>query len=238
MVDLDRISNAVGIPANVALGQQIADDAVTLVRNNNSLLPLEKTGTVQAGLPYQRSEEASGRVVVVIFSEDVRTASGRTLEREMRQRIPDATVIYVDPRIATAMADSVLKSVQQAESVVAAIYMVPTAGKIAKAQNGEITNSVALENSSGLLLQSILDNAASKTIVVAAGNPYVAQAFPAIQNYVCTFSDESVSEISAVKALFGEIAIHGRLPVSIPGFALRGTGIDRAISESNARSSE
>jgi beta-N-acetylhexosaminidase len=95
-----------------------------------------------------------------------------------------------------------------------------------------------LENSSGLLLQSILDNAASKTIVVAAGNPYVAQAFPAIQNYVCTFSDESVSEISAVKALFGEIAIHGRLPVSIPGFALRGTGIDRAISESNARSSE
>ncbi len=238
MVDLDSISNAVGIPANVALGQQIADDAVTLVRNNNSLLPLGKTGTVQAGLPYQRSEEASGRVVVVIFSEDVRTASGRTLEHEMRQRIPDATIIYVDPRIASAMADSVLKSVRQAESVVAAVYIVPTAGKIAQTQNGHITNSVALENSSGLLLQSILQNAANKTIVVAAGNPYVAQAFPAIQNYVCTFSDESVSEISAVKALFGEIPIHGRSPVTIPGFASRGTGLDRAISESNVRSPE
>jgi len=39
------------------------------------------------------------------------------------------------------------------------------------------------------------------------GNPYVAQDFPTIQNYLCTFSNASVSESSAVKALFGEIAI-------------------------------
>ena len=41
------------------------------------------------------------------------------------------------------------------------------------------------------------------------GNPYVAQDFLTIQNYLCTFSNASVSETSAVKALFGEIAIHG-----------------------------
>jgi hypothetical protein len=56
----------------------------------------------------------------------------------------------------------------------------------------------------------------------------VAADFPAIQNYLCTFSNASVSETSAVKALFGEIAIRGRLPVSIPNFAQRGAGIDRA----------
>jgi beta-N-acetylhexosaminidase len=60
------------------------------------------------------------------------------------------------------------------------------------------------------------------------GNPYVAQDFPTIQNYLCTFSNASVSETSAVKALFGEIAIHGRLPVSIPNIAERGAGIERA----------
>jgi beta-N-acetylhexosaminidase len=227
LVDWEIISDAVGQPANLALGQLVADDAITLVRDNGKLLPFKKTGTVQTSLPYQTVEEAGGRVVLVIFSEDVRTAAGRTLEREMRKRIRDVTIIYVDPRIAPAMSGAVLKAVDQAQSVVAAIYMVPTAGKITKADNGGVTNSIAIENSSGSLLQDILDRAAQKTIVVSVGNPYLVQDFPSVQNYMCTFSDETVSEISAVKALFGEIAIRGHLPVTIPRIAIRGTGIER-----------
>ena len=227
-VDLSKIAEIVGKPENLALGQRISDDAITLVRDNGTLLPLKKTGTVQPGLPYQRLTETRNRLVIVIFSEDVRTGSGRMLERQILARVPDANVIYVDPRIATAMSDSVMNAVDQAQTVVAAIYMVPTAGKIVKADAGGIKNSVALPDSSGLLLQSILDRAGRKTIVVAAGNPYVAQDFPEIQNYICTFSDETVSEISVVKALFGEIPIRGHLPVSIPNVAERGAGIHRS----------
>jgi beta-N-acetylhexosaminidase len=46
---------------------------------------------------------------------------------------------------------------------------------------------------------------------------------------MCTFSNATVSELSAIKALFGEIAIHGHLPVSIPNVAQRGAGIERPI---------
>ena len=52
--------------------------------------------------------------------------------------------------------------------------------------------------------------------MLAMGNPYLAQEIPAVQNYLCAFSNATVSEISAVKALFGEIAIRGHLPVSDP----------------------
>jgi len=76
-------------------------------------------------------------------------------------------------------------------------------------------------------LQRILDHAAERTAVVAVGNPYVAEDFSTIQNYLCTFSTAPVSEMSAVKALFGEIPIHGHLPVSIPTVAQRGAGIER-----------
>jgi beta-N-acetylhexosaminidase len=62
---------------------------------------------------------------------------------------------------------------------------------------------------------------------VALGNPYVVADFPGIQNYLCTFSNETVSEMSAVKALFGEIPIRGHLPVSILNVAQRGAGIER-----------
>jgi beta-N-acetylhexosaminidase len=227
LVDVNALPDMVGRPENLAIGQQISDDAVTLVRDNGKLLPLKQSGTVQTGLPYQQVEEARNGTVVVVLSEDVRTDVGRVLERAIKVRVPDANVIYVDPRIAAAMSADILKAVDQAQAVIAAVYVVPTAGKAMQGANG-LTNSVALNDASGTLLQAILDHAAEKTAVLAMGNPYVAQDFPAIQNYLCTFSNASVSETSAVKALFGEMAIHGHLPVSIPNIAQRGAGIERA----------
>ena len=225
-VEVDALPEVVGKPENLALGQQIADAAVTLVRDNGKLLPLKPAGTIQGGLPYQHVEEVRNQLVALVLSEDVRTESGRALERAIKARVPDANVIYVDPRIAAAMSEAILNAVDQAQAVIAAVYVVPTAGKAMQSANG-LTNSVSLNDASGTLLQTILDRAAQKTAVVAMGNPYVAQDFPAIQNYLCTFSNASVSEISAVKALFGEIAIRGHLPVSIPNIAPRGAGIER-----------
>ena len=135
-------------------------------------------------------------------------------------------MIYVDPRIATALSDEVLGAVDQAQAVVAAVYVIPTAGKAIQGSNG-LTNSVGLADASGALLQKILDHAAEKTVVLAMGNPYLAQDFPAVQNYICTFSNATVSEVSAAKAVFGEIAIRGHLPVTIPNIAQRGFGIER-----------
>lgn len=124
------------------------------------------------------------------------------------------------------MSDQVLRTVDEAQAAVAAIYVIPTAGKVAQAAGG-LKNSVALADATGTLLQKILEHAAQKTAVVAMGNPYVAADFPSVQNYLCTFSNATVSETSAVKALFGEIPIHGHLPVTIPNVAQRGAGIDR-----------
>ena len=236
LVNLDAISKEVGKPENLARGQQIADDAVTLVRDNGKVLPLKQTGTVTGGLPYQKVEEVRNNLVVVILSEDVRSESGRTLERQVHARVPDANVLYVDPRVANGLSEDVMKAISEAQAVVAAVYVVPTAGRAVKG-NGGLVNTVSLADASGALLESILGHAAEKTVVLAMGNPYVAADFPDIQNYLCTFSNASVSETSAVKALFGEMAIHGHLPVSIPGIAQRGSGIDRepAVTQGESR---
>jgi beta-N-acetylhexosaminidase len=71
----------------------------------------------------------------------------------------------------------------------------------------------------------VLERAAERTVLVALGNPYLAAEYPAVRNYVCTFSNAPVSEVSAVRALFGEISLRGRLPVTIPGLARRGDGL-------------
>jgi beta-N-acetylhexosaminidase len=223
LVDLGAIATVVGKPKNLAFGQQVAQDAVTLVRDNGKVLPLKSSvayqGTAKAALPYTTQEETHNQVVAVLFSDDMRTDSGRALGREFRARIPDARVIYVDPRVAAGMSDEVLKAVEEAKTVVAAVYVIPTAGKVG--------NTIAMADATGVLLQQLLDRAAEKTEVIAMGNPYLAADFPKIENYMCTFSNATVSEIAAVKALFGESAIRGHLPVSIPNVAQRGAGIER-----------
>jgi beta-N-acetylhexosaminidase len=221
LVDMSAIAKVVAKPSNLAFGQQVADDAVTLVRDNGKVLPLKSKGTAKGGLPYTTQEATANQVVAVLFSDDVRTDSGHAFAREFRARIPDAHIIYVDPRIAAGMSDEVLKAVDEAQSVVAAVYLVPSGGKI--------DNSVAMADASGVLLQQLLNHAGEKAAVIAMGNPYLAADFPQIGTYMCTFSNATVSETAAVKALFGEIMIHGHLPVSIPNVAARGTGIERPV---------
>jgi beta-N-acetylhexosaminidase len=61
--------------------------------------------------------------------------------------------------------------------------------------------------------------------MVALGSPYQLRKFPNVAAYMATFSNVPPSETAAVKALWGEIPIRGRLPVSIPGFAKAGEGL-------------
>ena len=57
LVDLNALTEVVGKPENLAIGQQISDDAVTLVRDNGKLLPLETIGNCSG----RASVSTSGR---------------------------------------------------------------------------------------------------------------------------------------------------------------------------------
>lgn len=224
LVDISKLDEPVGTPEHIAEGQQIADDALTLVRQNGAVLPLKKVETNSTGLPYQGGVEVRNRLVVVVFSDDVRLEAGHRLEVQIKSRVPDANVMYTDSDLAQPMTAGILSAVQQAEKVVVAVYASPSAGRVVKTEGG-VRASSSIADESADLLHQILHAAARKSIVLAMGNPYLAKDFPEVQNYLCTFSNAQVSEVSAAKALFGEIEIHGHLPVAIPGIAKRGAGI-------------
>jgi beta-N-acetylhexosaminidase len=253
LVDLGRVAIDVGKPDNMLAGQRIAEQAITLVRENGHVLPLEATvaaqkagtftGTLSPRLPYQ-SLTQNDRLVAVVFSDDLRGESGRMLERQILARVPGARIIYVDSKTADAMKEEVSKAVAAAGKVIAALYMVPTAGRTLSGTVPRTAGSAAasqqtmpMEDATAGLLNSILAPAAERTVVVAMGNPYVIADFPAIQNYLCAFSNVTVSETAAVKALFGEIPIRGHLPVSIPGVAMRGQGLERAAKSNSGDTS-
>ena len=235
LVDIDAVDQIVAKPASLDTAQEIADSAVTLVRDNHRTLPLKAAakGTNSPANPYQPIAETRNSTVLLIFTDDSRSDSGRTLDHELRARIPDARVYYVDPRDAAGMTQPVLAAVQESQVVIAAVYEFPVPGKVVRAQNGTVVNAIAVQESSVTLLQQVLRSAAEKTIVVALGSPYIAAQLPEVQTYICTLSSGHDSELSAAKAIFGEIPMTGHLPVTIPNIAGRGAGLTGAAQDSS-----
>jgi beta-N-acetylhexosaminidase len=243
LVDVNTVSGIVARPESLDLAQQVAASALTLVRENGHVLPLQSTlsranghhdpalainnRTSTRSVAYETIGHQESPLLCVILTDDVRTENGRQLERDLRKRVPDVRILYIDPRFAAAMATEVQSAVSSAAKVVVAVYMVPTAGKAVKKEGTNVMNTVSLAQTPATVLQSILDIGKEKTVVVAFGSPYIAADFPQIENYLCAFSNVSISESAAVQALFGQIAIRGRLPVTIPGFGQRGAGIQK-----------
>jgi beta-N-acetylhexosaminidase len=213
LVDVAAIPRLVGSPESIAAGQRISDAAITLVRNNGKVLPLSDGRSDKALRVVSRAKAKPG-LLVIILCDNRRAEDGRVLEREIRKRAPDARVVYVDPRVAAARSDEVLNAADRAQQVVVAVYVVPSAARTRTIARGQ-KNSASLPDSTARLLSMILAHATGKTAVLAMGTPYLTEDFPTIQNYICTFSNATVSEISAAKALFGEIPIPGHLPVNL-----------------------
>jgi beta-N-acetylhexosaminidase len=53
-------------------------------------------------------------------------------------------------------------------------------------------------------------------VVVSFGSPYFLRHFPEVDAYICAYRYADEAMRAAAKALFGEIDIQGKLPVSIP----------------------
>lgn len=226
LVDVQQVARDVTRPEDLALAQQIADSAVTLVRDNGKVLPLAKDGTAPRPLAYGEVEQQGNRVLVVILSDDVRSPAGRRFEREVRARVPGARVMFADSRFAAGIMPQVVEAARTASAVLVAAYVVPVSGKMQNVQ-GKMTNTVSLADATGELLRQVLAVAGEKTVVTAVGNPYLASSFPEVQTYLCTFSGAPTSEAAAVRAIFGENEIQGRTPVTLPEVAARGAGLSR-----------
>lgn len=224
-VDLEQISRLLNQPKNVDFAQHSAESAITLVRDNGKVLPLTKLlPPVTESETFRPDVKPTVQVVAVIVTDTIHSDWGHAFEKALKLRRADTTVFYVDKTFATAMSGEILQAAKDAGKVIVAAYVVPTPGMV---------NKVGLEDSTGELLRSILEIGAAKTEVIAMGNPYVAQSFPNIENYICTFSNATSSEVGAVKVLFGEISATGHLPVTLPAIAQRGFSLQKQSAAGN-----
>jgi beta-N-acetylhexosaminidase len=181
-----------------AVAQRISDRAVTLVRNEGDLVPLKSPGTT----------------AFFLLTEGRASVEGQAFAAEVRKRAPAALVVTVDSTMSEMDLDAAVDHASQASQYVVAAFASVAANR----------GSVALGGDFPAMLQKLIATKKPVTLV-AMGNPYLLRNFPDVSAYMTTYSTVPPAEVSAVKALFGETPIGGKLPVNIPGFAMYGDGI-------------
>jgi CubicO group peptidase (beta-lactamase class C family) len=67
--------------------------------------------------------------------------------------------------------------------------------------------------------------AGKPTVVASFGSPYLIGRFPNAPTWLAEFSTNDVSQRASARALFGQIAIAGKIPVTVPGTVKMGDGM-------------
>ena len=216
MVDLENVLSVINAPESVAIAQTIADRSVTLVRNEADFVPLN---TAASQLP-----------AFLLLTEGPTSVEGQAFATEVKHRAPGAQVITLDSNMSDADLKAALQQVFRRAPL--------------RSGSFRFRSGLPRQRRPGRWLPAVhhgSGRASRKPVALAAlGNPYLLRNFPDVSAYLTTYSTVPPSEVATVKALFGEIPIHGKLPVSIPGFAQYGDGIQVAASRSapaSARSS-
>jgi beta-N-acetylhexosaminidase len=151
---------------------------------------------------------------LISLSENRHGQQGQRLIEEVKKRAPGITTTSIDPGMSQADLDQVAQKTSGCDQIIVAAFVSVSAYR----------GNVALAGSYPDFLNSLIAGKVPVTLA-ALGNPYLARSFPNAAAYLTTYSPTATSEAALAKALFGEIPITGRLPVSIPGVAKFGDGI-------------
>jgi beta-N-acetylhexosaminidase len=198
---LESVSKVINNPGSRQQAQQLADASVTLIRNSGNLLPLD----------VRRMRSA---LAVLVLGRDEKEETA-VFEQELRRRIEGLTIQRISSASTEDELSDVFDKARASEVVICAVFARLVTG----------TGTVGLPQS---LVEwvSQLQRFEKPVLMIALGSPYIVQQLPQLPAYLCTFSNADVSQVAAVKALFGEVPITGRLPITLPGIAPIYSGTD------------
>ncbi|HET7217746.1 MAG TPA: glycoside hydrolase family 3 protein [Vicinamibacterales bacterium] len=216
LVDLGAIAERVGTRANQAVADTVSARSITLVKDARGQVPLKLAKDAQV-LYLSVLDYPSGWRIA---------APSRTFIPELRERWPNVTSIELSDRTTPSEIELVRAMIPRYDAVVASVF-VRTASF-----SGRMDLAPALQR---LLQDAARATAASNRPFVTTffGNPYAAMFLPDLPTVLLTYDFYDRAEVSAVRALAGEAAIGGRLPIALPGMFEQGAGLTRPVASSS-----
>src|SRR5712671_2092498 len=195
LVEVNAINNKFGSAEWQKEAQEISDGGVTLLRDTPQRLPLDGT--------------KPSRALLLAFYADPEPYPGEDLERELRSRFDSVTTLRADTRFVNA---STLKlpPPDSYDLAILALFV----------RVSDRKGNVDVPAEQAALAEQIY-KAGKPVITMGFGSPYLIERFPQGETWLAAFGISDIAQISVARALFGQIPVRGKLPVTIPGVNLK-----------------
>lgn len=198
-VNVHAIPNLVNQTESNQRALAVAQKAVTLVRNDDHLIPAP----------------ANVKPCFAILKESANNTEGQVMQPEIAKRSAGRPVLMLDAGMSEGDLQRAVNQAGACDAWYVAAF-VSVAG---------YRGNVSLGGSFPALMTG-LEQSHKPVVLISMGNPYLLRSFPSVGAYMTTFSTVPPSEMAAVQAIYGEIPIRGRMPVSIPSLAKFGDGLN------------
>jgi len=203
ITSVDSVDRILGSPDVGLLAREISEHAITLVRNDDNLVPLNflKPNARIFNLAITNGDD---RLSISNAFVGAMTRAGRKLE-----------TVVLDDRSTDAEVQKALERAKGSDLVIASLY-----GRVRSGQ----ARSVGLPEPGAKALSSLIGGRVP-LVGISFGNPYLLQSFPELRTYMVAYGDMPSLQLAAARAITGQIDITGKLPISLPRLHPRGTGI-------------
>jgi hypothetical protein len=209
-VNLDALPNIVGIRAHQAVADAVSEKSITLVKDERHQVPLKLPQGAQ--ILYLSVLDSPGGWGIA--------APSRTFIPELKRHWRGVTSVELSERSSANDVELVRAMTPRFDAVVASVFVRAASG----------SGRMDLPSNMQALLSTVArqtEQSGKPFVAVLFGNPYTASFLPDLPAILVTYDFYDRAERSAVKALTGESAITGRLPIGLPGVAERGAGLTR-----------
>ena len=200
ITSLNEIDKVVSGQETRNLAADIARSAITLVKNEENILPLKA--------------KQKAFVLCITNGNDI-SYVGNSLTGALRRNGLDVERIAIDERSTDEEIAKAIEKAGKADVVIAGLF-----GRVRSGAK----NSVGLPEAGEKALRQILQSDV-KTISVAFGNPYLIRGFPEMKNYVVAYGDMDDLQQAAADAITGKLNFKGKLPISLNENYKIGTGL-------------
>jgi beta-N-acetylhexosaminidase len=215
LVNLDAVATVIGTRRNRAVADEVSQRSMTLVRDEKNQVPLKVPRDAQVLYLSVLDFPSNWRI----------SAPSRTFIPELRKRWPNGTAIELSDRTSPSELELVRAMAPRYDAIVVSVFV----------RAGSASGRMDLAQPLQRLLND-LGRGPRPLVTVFFGNPYVATFVPNLPAVLLTYDFYDRAEASAVRAIAGEAAIGGRLPIELPGFAKVGSGLDRPATSSTSSS--
>jgi beta-N-acetylhexosaminidase len=203
LVDLNALRFLVGDSSNAQAARRIAEKSITLVKDSLGQVPIA---------------ERAARTLSITLARRADLSAGNAFNAELRQGLPNLRTEFVATEDAALNYPRLLAAADSADITIVSSYV---------GQSWDALTANAPQ--SFTIFMQTLTQRGHKPILIAFGNPYLLQQLPWVGTYLVAWGGFPVSQTAAARALLGSSPISGHLPITIPPYAGRGTGIERSI---------